>query len=288
MKLSILIVTAGLAALGLAAPTRLEPPVEGLSNGVRAFGHIVPDEYIVVLKKDVPDVEVQAHEVWALGTHNRRLVRRGDRRLRGLTRKWGFGKFRAYKGSFARETISEILKRPEVAYIEPVQTFSIFDQKLQARDKVVEENATWGLSRISNKVNPFQNTNGTSGPYAYDSSAGEGATVYVLDTGVRVNHVEFEGRARWGITTADNSIDDDLHGHGTHVAGTVAGKTIGVAKKAQVVAVKVLADNGIGTNTDVVEGIQWVAQDAKNKNIKKAIANMSLGTSIRYSNCSKE
>jgi subtilisin family serine protease len=66
----------------------------------------------------------------------------------------------------------------------------------------------------------------------------------------------------------------DGNGHGTHVSGTIAGKTFGVAKKAQVVCVKVLDDSGSGSYSDVIGGVNWVAEDGKGK---KAVANMSLG-----------
>jgi subtilisin family serine protease len=70
--------------------------------------------------------------------------------------------------------------------------------------------------------------------------------------------------------------DEDTQGHGTHVAGTIAGKTFGIAKKAEIRAVKVLGENGQGTNSDVIAGVDWVARDAKGKS-GKAVANMSLG-----------
>lgn len=71
--------------------------------------------------------------------------------------------------------------------------------------------------------------------------------------GVNIKHVEFEGRASWGQTIPVGDVDQDGNGHGTHVAGTVAGKTFGVAKKAKIVAVKVLRSNGSGTMSDVVK-----------------------------------
>lgn len=83
-----------------------------------------------------------------------------------------------------------------------------------------------------------------------------------------------------------NDVDEDRNGHGTHVAGTIAGKNWGVAKKANVVAVKVLGSNGSGTMSDVVKGVEWAVENnlslaaAAKKNGKKhkgAVANMSLG-----------
>jgi oryzin len=85
-------------------------------------------------------------------------------------------------------------------------------------------------------------------------------------------------RATWGSTLAENSTDSDAFGHGTHVAGTIASKDYGIAKKASIIAVKVLGDDGSGSNSDVIAGIQWAANDVTKKGrVGKAVANMSLG-----------
>jgi cerevisin len=91
--------------------------------------------------------------------------------------------------------------------------------------------------------------------YAYDPEGGEGVDAYVIDTGINVDHVEFEGRAVWGKTIPKNDVDKDGNGHGTHCAGTIASKKYGVAKAAKVIAVKVLASNGSGSMSDVVAGV---------------------------------
>lgn len=75
--------------------------------------------------------------------------------------------------------------------------------------------------------------------FAYHPSAGAGVTVYVIDSGILTTHPDFEGRASWGKTFAGVESVDEC-GHGSHVAGTIAGKTYGVAKKASLIAVKVL------------------------------------------------
>ncbi|WP_432057168.1 S8 family peptidase [Streptomyces sp. bgisy022] len=127
---------------------------------------------------------------------------------------------------------------------------------------------SWGLDRIDQENLPLDNS------YTYPDSAGEGVTAYVIDTGVRITHSDFGGRASYGYDAIDNdNTAQDGHGHGTHVAGTVAGSSYGVAKKAKVVGVRVLNNSGSGTTAQVVAGIDWVAQNA----VKPAVANMSLG-----------
>lgn len=127
---------------------------------------------------------------------------------------------------------------------------------------------SWGLDRIDQQNLPLDNS------YTYPDSAGEGVTAYVIDTGVRITHNDFGGRASYGYDAIDNdNTAQDGHGHGTHVAGTVAGSAYGVAKKANVVGVRVLNNSGSGTTAQVVAGIDWVARNA----VKPAVANMSLG-----------
>lgn len=104
-----------------------------------------------------------------------------------------------------------------------------------------------------------------------------GATAYVIDTGVRVSHKDFGGRASSGFDAIDNDDNaDDGNGHGTHVAGTIAGEAHGVAKKAKIVAVRVLDDQGSGTTEQVVAGIDWVTENHQGP----SVANMSLGGGV--------
>ena len=130
------------------------------------------------------------------------------------------------------------------------------DESAEAAGKdsgiATELGAPWGIARISHRA---KLTLGTFTKYLYDSEGGEGVTAYVIDTGINVYHVEFEGRARWGKTMPKNDVDKDGNGHGTHCAGTIASRKYGVAKKAEVVAVKVLGSNGSGSMSDVVDGV---------------------------------
>ncbi|MEU7567755.1 S8 family peptidase [Streptomyces fradiae] len=131
-----------------------------------------------------------------------------------------------------------------------------------------QPNPTWGLDRIDQRSLPLDRS------YTYPDPGGEGVTAYVIDTGVRITHSDFGGRASYGYDAVDNdNTAQDGHGHGTHVAGTVAGGAYGVAKKAKIVAVRVLDNNGSGTTAGVVAGIDWVTRNA----VKPAVANMSLG-----------
>ncbi|TVL90586.1 S8 family peptidase [Streptomyces sp. SAJ15] len=127
---------------------------------------------------------------------------------------------------------------------------------------------SWGLDRIDQAGLPLDRK------YTYPDSAGAGTTVFVIDTGVRVSHGDFGGRAVNGYDAVDNdNVAQDGNGHGTHVASTAAGTHYGVAKKAKVVAVRVLNNSGSGTTAGVVAGIDWVARNRSGP----SVANMSLG-----------
>ncbi|MGP3922871.1 S8 family serine peptidase [Streptomyces sp. 8N616] len=131
-----------------------------------------------------------------------------------------------------------------------------------------ENPPSWGLDRIDQA-----DTEGDK-KYTYPDGAGEGVTAYVIDTGVRISHEDFEGRASHGFDAVDGDDSaDDGNGHGTHVAGTIAGTNHGVAKKAKIVAVRVLDDQGSGTTEQVVAGIDWVTENHQGP----SVANMSLG-----------
>jgi subtilisin family serine protease len=126
----------------------------------------------------------------------------------------------------------------------------------------------WNLDRVD------QHPNTLNGQYAPVYGFGNGVHAYVVDSGVRITHTQFQGRASYGWDYVDNdAIADDCLGHGTHVAGTIAGVNTGGARYASIVAVRVLDCNGNGTQTNVVNGLNWVRAHA----VKPAVVNISIG-----------
>ncbi|HEX6344288.1 S8 family peptidase [Umezawaea sp.] len=147
---------------------------------------------------------------------------------------------------------------PAVDYVE---------QDAVVRVQDTQTDPIWSLDRIDQRELPLDKK------YTYDNTASN-VTAYVIDTGIRKSHSEFEGRASHGYDFIDDDPDaSDCQGHGTHVAGTVAGKTYGVAKKAKVVALRVLGCDGTGSFEGIVSAIDWVTANG----VKPAVVNMSLG-----------
>jgi len=130
-----------------------------------------------------------------------------------------------------------------------------------------QQGAPWGADRVDHRE-PF-----LSGEFDYEHD-GTGVDVYVIDTGINIDHKDFGGRARWGTNTIDKS-NSDGNGHGTHVAGTIGGRTYGIAKNVKLVAVKVLNAQGSGTAISVMQGIAWSA--SQHKAGARSVLNLSLG-----------
>ncbi|MFB7053882.1 S8 family peptidase [Streptomyces vinaceus] len=133
--------------------------------------------------------------------------------------------------------------------------------------------SSWGLDRIDQQTDWDQDNGTGDGQFSVNGS-GAGVTAYILDTGIDYAHDEFGGRATFGFDAiGDGRLGADCQGHGTHVAGTVAGKTYGVAPKANLVSVRVLGCDGKGTWSGIIAGLDWVAKNAK----QPAVLNASLG-----------
>jgi subtilisin family serine protease len=189
---------------------------------------------------------------------------------------YDFGDFSGFAAEMSDDVLDTICRLPGVEYVEQDAIFqaSWVDKEVHHLEKkafVTQNSASWGLGRISN-------VDRGDSSYTYDDSAGANTCSYVLDTGIYTAHPEFEGRAVFLANFAGDGSNDDGHGHGTHVAGTVGSKTYGVAKKTKLYAIKVLSNSGAGTTSGIIAGINFAANDAKSRDCANgAVANLSLG-----------
>ncbi len=212
----------------------------------------IPGRYIVVFQPGTPAGEVNA----------------AAEQARGLGAQIDFvydAALNGFAGSLPEQAIDGLSHNPNLEFIEADQEVTL---------DTTQSPATWGLDRIDQRKLPLNNA------YTYNYT-GSGVTVYVIDTGIRISHTQFGGRASYGYDFVDNdSTASDCNGHGTHVAGTIGGSTYGVAKAVKLVAVRVLNCSGSGTISGVIAGINWVTSK---HTTGKAVANMSLGGSASSS-----
>ncbi|MGP3982587.1 S8 family serine peptidase [Streptomyces sp. KR80] len=244
-------VTALALGVGPALPAVASPAAgtEGRILNAGAPGAI-KDSYIVILDEAAAEAD---------SAKGRALAKRFSAKIERTYR----AALNGYAVELSEAQAKKLAGDPAVESVVQNRTFSISGTQPNP--------PSWGLDRIDQKSLPLNNS------YTYPDSAGSGVTAYIIDTGVRISHSDFGGRAGYGYDAVDNdNTAQDGHGHGTHVAGTVAGSSYGVAKKAKVVGVRVLNNQGSGTTAQVVDGIDWVTDNA----VKPAVANMSLGGGV--------
>lgn len=236
---------------------------------------LIPGEYIVVLK---PETELSM-----VNTHLPTLEKAGATIIEKYDISSEFRGY-AYKTNSvdAGEAAAlELAALDDVLYIEQDQMMYASAPVSDSSDSSEEEScglqkkATWGLSRVSSHET-------RTNRYTYPGSAGKGVYAYVIDSGVRLDHVEFSGRICEkkfdGYPSKNKPEGEDGNGHGTHVAGTIAGTTWGIAKDANICVAKVLSAEGSGSNSVVIAGVQWAcAEEEGRESIKDRVANMSLG-----------
>ncbi|MFM9456053.1 S8 family peptidase [Streptomyces europaeiscabiei] len=207
----------------------------------------VKDSYVVTLKKGTG--------LKAASSAGRDLVEEYG----GTVKRTFRSALNGYSAELSATEAGRLAADPAIASVEQDQVFTA---------DATQSGAPWGLDRSDQASLPL------SGTYTYPDTAGSGVTAYVIDTGVRISHSQFGGRAANGYDAVDgDSVAQDGNGHGTHVASTIAGSTYGIAKQARIVAVRVLNNAGSGTTAGVVAGIDWVTANHSGP----SVANLSLG-----------
>lgn len=222
----------------------------GQKNKFRHAADRVPGSYIVVLEESVVGDSltgdaVQGEANFLTGTYGGGVDKLFSNAIRGFS---------------ARMTEAEAValsSDDRVAYVEEDSVVSVSS---------TQTGAPWNLDRVDQRNLPL-NTN-----FDYANS-GAGAHIYIFDTGIRVTHSEFGGRASVALDVLNDGQNGlDCNGHGTHVAGIAAGATYGIAKSAFVHSVRVLPCTGGGQISDIIAAVDWLTANR----INPAVANISI------------
>ena len=223
-------------------------PVFAAMPSTSVDGQPIPGHYIVLLKPGADGASVQQHVTTLTGAPPQTTY---------STAVSGFA------GAMTSTQAAAIAQNPGVATVE-------VDQVVMA-SATTQIGPTWGLDRLDQRTLPLSNS------FKWEAG-GKNVWMYVIDTGIRTDHVEFGGRASLGFNNAGGlAPTGDCNGHGTHVAGTIGGSTYGVAKLVKLIGVRVLDCNGSGTVSGVIAGVDWVAQQKVANPTRLMVANMSLG-----------
>jgi oryzin len=251
----------------------------------------IANNFIVQYQKDISAADRQKHEDLI------HVAAARNNKYRGIMKKFNIGSFQGYHIEIDPKAVAELQNTKLVSFFSPstypaTHPVQIKQVQLDARITIASpislrddttfpsnvrhvSNSTWGQSRLSHRAPNYR-----SG-FLYNVG---GSTAYVIDTGIRTSHSEFLGpdnttsRAIWGANFINGSADTDENGHGTHVAGTIGGRTKGIAPFTELVAVKVFDANGSGPWSGVLAGLDFVVRHAtENKRIGRAVVNMSLG-----------
>jgi len=246
------LVVSFLVAIAAAVPVDVKTNLVPVSSA----SDPVPNIWFVVFKNEV-----------TLATINDMAEQFSARRVYNIG-----GTFKAFTAELTDELIEKLRLRTDVLrYIQQDSRVYAYGEQSNV--------PSWGIDRIDQ--GDINSPGQLDGNFTYPDTAGAGASVYVLDTGIRITHQEFNNngvpRARWGATFTGDG-DQDLHGHGTHCAGTAVGALVGVAKRANTVAVKVLGNSGSGSWEGVAAGIQWTVEDCISRGHPGlCVGSMSLG-----------
>ncbi|KAK6464355.1 peptidase S8/S53 domain-containing protein [Scheffersomyces coipomensis] len=235
--------------------------------------NVIPNNYIIVYKEGLTAEERMIHQSWIQKKYEF-MVSSDDSNSK--LDFFNFGNdnenrdiFSGYFGYFPESLLQLIQLDPAIQYIEP-------DSEVYLNEFKVQQNAMWGLAAGSHREpHPKQE-------YLYDDQGGKGVVAYVVDTGIMIEHEDFEGRARWGKALVEPHQEKDVHGHGTHCAGVIGSKTFGIAKKVELVAVGVVPPVPFINISDLLKGFEFAALDhQKNvKNKKKGFKGSTVNVSL--------
>jgi subtilisin family serine protease len=270
---------------GMTAPTTpavsMQPSAASPARQSGKARDVIDGRYIVVFRDGPGDVDALARE---LSTRAKGQLRHTFRN--GIT---------GFAAAMTAEAAFEVSNDPRVAYVEQDAVVALEvdagteetaaptapGPKLEPRRSVkswaswnttstvtslTERNAYWNLDRID------QSAGGLDNSYTYNAT-GAGVNVYIIDSGIRVTHREFGGRATADFSEFDDGHDaDGCYWHGTHVAGIVGGALYGAAKNVNLHSVRAFDCGGSSSTSELLIAIEWVMTNG----VRPTVMNMSF------------
>lgn len=238
------------ASLGLVASA-----ASADSKLIRHPGDAIPERYLVVLAEPAMPAASAHQRAQVVAATNRTIDRLAERHGAIVSHRYA-NAIRGFSAQLTTEEAERLAADPSVAFVE--QDAKIYGTAIQSQ-------APWGLDRIDQAGLPLNEK------YVQLGDA-TGVTAYVIDSGLRPTHTEFADRVTGTLFVQGRLTDGyDCNGHGTHVAGTIGGKTWGVAKNVELFSVRVLDCENGGSLEELVQALDYVAGNHKSP----AVANIS-------------
>ncbi|CAG8715014.1 10858_t:CDS:1 [Funneliformis caledonium] len=185
------------------------------------------------------------------------------------------GSIQGYTSYFTPEFANAVEKMKNVLIVEEESDIKEdapqhFNKRYSINRRTEDDHPTPNVDRIDQAKRPLD------GKFIYPDSAGKGVNIYIIDSGIYLEHDEFGGRAKFGRSFCKGCSKEFMSYHGTFVASVAAGRTVGVARKANLIDVRVFNEKTQGKTSDMIEALSYIIDQHKNGKNKNSVVNMSI------------